>query len=670
MTEKKTRRFHGLSLFLSITMLATCKGCGTNASSDGSSLSTQESSNSASACSSSESVSTSNKITDNGAPITDFDEFVNGEWKSQQEQGGVDAWYIEDKFFNESRDRILDILENTDLDSLDQESGLYKTIYVYRQLMDDDDYDSRIEAVSEFIKPIENVNSLDELYKLYESEEYSAFNALLNYNVGPDEYGYMVLYLAPCDVLNSSVRSDSNYEGYFDSVEKYCEKLGYSKERIETLFSNTVEISDLIVQYRNSIDSNSGYKYYFQENLDNEGITVPAISILEKQYETFCPEGFKGNNQCLLAFQEQIDLLKELYTEDNLEKLKDYLIYSAIDNLICASGEEIFPSDSSLSYSIVVFRDVVNNTPDIIAAEYQNRYLDEESLNELTTMAEDIKKTAMEEVNDVEWLSTYSKEQARAKILRLRFIYGHSEDYDDLKYLELTDNSVQNYISLLVSRRRYMLSQITKEDEEREYNTENTFQNNAYYYSEYNAVLLCCGLLCKEECVGDVSYEERLAHFGQIVAHEIFHSFDQKGYYFDRFGYYNEWLTEEEMEALGNKIDAIGCFYDGLEVEYGYTINGDYVKNESYADILSVECCLRLLAKQENPDYDAFFRAYANEKAIYYTKEGMEKAVADEHLPSKERINYILGQFDIFYDIYDIDENSQYYVPQDKRLHI
>ena len=102
-------------------------------------------------------------------------------------------------------------------------------------------------------------------------------------------------------------------------------------------------------------------------------------------------------------------------------------------------------------------------------------------------MAEDIKKTAMEEVNDVEWLSTYSKEQARAKILRLRFIYGHSEDYDDLKYLELTDNSVQNYISLLVSRRRYMLSQITKEDEEREYYTENTFQNNAFYYSKYNA---------------------------------------------------------------------------------------------------------------------------------------------------------------------------------------
>ena len=45
-------------------------------------------------------------------------------------------------------------------------------------------------------------------------------------------------------------------------------------------------------------------------------------------------------------------------------------------------------------------------------------------------------------------------------------------------------------------------------------------------------------------------------------------------------------------------------------------------------------------------------------------------AVADGHLIGKERVNHILGQFDEFYKVYDIDENSPYYVPEDKRLSV
>ncbi len=38
------------------------------------------------------------------------------------------------------------------------------------------------------------------------------------------------------------------------------------------------------------------------------------------------------------------------------------------------------------------------------------------------------------------------------------------------------------------------------------------------------------------------------------------------------------------------------------------------------------------------------------------------------HLPCKERINYILGQFDVFYETYGVDPESPYYVPEEKRL--
>ncbi len=45
-----------------------------------------------------------------------------------------------------------------------------------------------------------------------------------------------------------------------------------------------------------------------------------------------------------------------------------------------------------------------------------------------------------------------------------------------------------------------------------------------------------------------------------------------------------------------------------------------------------------------------------------------DSVFADPHLPGKLRVNCIPAQFDIFYEIYDIDESSTFYVPADKRL--
>ena len=69
-------------------------------------------------------------------------------------------------------------------------------------------------------------------------------------------------------------------------------------------------------------------------------------------------------------------------------------------------------------------------------------------------------------------------------------------------------------------------------------------------------------------------------------------------------------------------------------------------------------------------DYDKFFRAAAREQAMYYTKDAYA-GMSDEakgYLPGKLRINYVYGQFDKFYETYDIDESSPFFVPEGKRI--
>ena len=42
------------------------------------------------------------------------------------------------------------------------------------------------------------------------------------------------------------------------------------------------------------------------------------------------------------------------------------------------------------------------------------------------------------------------------------------------------------------------------------------------------------------------------------------------------------------------------------------------MKNETFADLMAVECCLRMLEKRDNPDYDLFFQSYAKEYRMNY----------------------------------------------------
>ena len=77
---------------------------------------------------------------------------------------------------------------------------------------------------------------------------------------------------------------------------------------------------------------------------------------------------------------------------------------------------------------------------------------------------------------------------------------------------------------------------------------------------------------------------------------------------------------------------------------------------------------VEILEQKENPDYDLFFRTYAGKNACYITEQDIDRAMADTHLIGKARVNFILGQFDKFYEVYDIDENSPYYVPKENRL--
>ena len=192
----------------------------------------------------------SDKISDNGQPIYDFDEFANREWYEGISDPDKSTSYFYE-MYDELYERMRDILENTDISTLDEGSGLYKAIILYRDFMDVSDVSSRIDTIKDYIRPIENVKSLNDLYELYSDEDYARINYLLNFSVKADNYGSFVSYIVPLDMRETFTNDYSLIkDGGEDSGLIRClYDLGYDESELDEIYENAFAVCDKIDSY-------------------------------------------------------------------------------------------------------------------------------------------------------------------------------------------------------------------------------------------------------------------------------------------------------------------------------------------------------------------------------------------------------------------------------------
>ena len=662
--ERKRRLSRGLAVLLSASMILSTAGCGGGAQGAESSAETEtsitqtssqapdQSSEGGSEALPSQEVQApvTAKIDDQGKPIWDFDEFVNAEWKAenQGDESNTHTWELDDMI----ADQVKELLEQANLDEMSPEDDFYKVVTFYRQLSDESTYDQRIKTIKAHLAPIEKVGKLDDLYKLYRDEEYSIYNALLYYTIGADGYGQNMTWVDPMGLtdhgtLDEQAECMERLLGYFN-------KIGYDQAKAKKKVENALKVDLMINNFKKSVE-NVGYWYYIgQDQLDQEKVGIPVISILSDL-------GALPEIEMYLGLLEGMAFLRDLYQPENVEILRDFYYCTALSFLSRRTLTIMEEPDDAMAL-------IMTYASDPLTKEYQKAYIADETIEDAKEMLEDIKKYERLVVADSEWLTIHGRELARRKILRITPFFGENGHLNELTEYVLTDNVVENVINLHKHNRNFSESQLADFYEDRSTFDGMMLQHNASYNAKLNSISIAIGYLSNPDCSKDAPYEVRLACLGETMAHEISHAYDPNGSYYDDTGYYDPWMKEEEMERYEERVQKIADFFDGMEVDYGEKLSGERVSAETFADLMAVEVCLRALAEREDADYDLFFRSYAKERASYYVKDDMDYIIGDTHLPGKERVNYILGQFDKFYEIYDIDENSPYFVPKEDRL--
>ena len=195
------------------------------------------------------------------------------------------------------------------------------------------------------------------------------------------------------------------------------------------------------------------------------------------------------------------------------------------------------------------------------------------------------------------------------------------------------------------------------------------FETDCRYNFNENSVKLFAGTLYATDFINEDDVANLFATLGRTIAHEMTHAFDP----------YKKKFNKREWKYMTNSLIQQFSQY---EIQDGYVVDGKKTLQENFADLSGVEVsllALKLFVKDNYPDYsDEENSAAMKNYFISFAQFWKEKATAEFELSTLKRIHTpqkfraigpLYNQND-FYEVFEIDTTSTYYIPEEKRIRI
>ena len=298
-----------------------------------------------------------------------------------------------------------------------------------------------------------------------------------------------------------------------------------------------------------------------------------------------------------------------------------------------------------------------------------------------TDLIVQVKKTAHERIDKMEWLSESSRLLAKHKLSKMKLQVAYPDVWHDA-FANCDVDKTQFLVNILELARLDTLNEIKKMANiqlNRLGNWDATcFEVNAYYYGELNQFFIPVGFLFPPFYSSDMSFVQNLAGLGNIVGHEISHGFDKDGRKFDARGNNYAWWSSLDLDKYNVKIRQVVDLFNKQKF-HGLKVNGLMTLDENLADIGALAICLDIMKKRLVGLGEKEKKAQLREFFIWHCKTWAYKATAqhrrlaiktDSHSPPELRVNTLVPHFDEFYYAFDFGEDDEGYVKPENRLDV
>lgn len=630
-------------------------------------------------------------------PTGDFYNYVNSKWLSSTIlDGGITKYSDTDKISQNINSYISDIIFSlyhrryNNGEKFEDNSNEKKIIDVYSAAADMGHRNKiGLSPIMPLIGEIGAAKNINELVSVMAKLDRLGFGTA--FPVGLDTNMYNASEYLPALSwgymgLDAELIADRGYaDCYRDYLAALFEISGENAENAHTLADRAtefcIELADALASAHDDTDISSTVKICDMSKLKTIFKNIDIQKYLKEH-------GFSNVKNTAVYSIPYALAADELFTVDNLEKIKAYLKGSVLDassmylttktfnayvdfqNAAFDSSVDLIPSD--MAFGIV---------EELLGWELGAMYIDLYFPENSRTMVEDITNKIIAEyeklINSSTRLTPQTRSAAVRKLKALKVNAAYPPNIVTYKDELFTTRSISEGGNLMeykmneAAAKSDYSAELIKTGEAAYHNGWIIYPQtvNAMYDPISNSITIPAGMLQPPYFDPSADFEENLGGIGSVIAHEISHAFDSTGAQFDHNGNLFGWWTETDYNAFEQVCNKVIEEYDMIETPAG-NVNGRLTMNENIADIAGMSCIISLAGK-DNPNLYKLFEAYAR---VWRTKttDSYDRLMlrTDSHSPAKVRVNRVLANFEEFIDTYGIIEGDGMYLPEENRINI
>lgn len=624
------------------------------------------------------------------SPKDDFHLYVNHDWiMNAQIPEGHSSWGAFNVVADEIEAKALALLNDETLKGHDAE--LIQALY-HAYL----DWDSRnaagVTPLMSTIEDIKGIKTMDELTDFIcdMDRAYGVPTFLGGGNgTGLSDSSKYITYIVndglmlgdAAEYKERTEMGDRTYEAYVYLAKYMLPRVGYTEEEAVAMFDAMLDFEKKLAE--NAFTSADSMSPDYLSKVNN----VRTLKELEEASPVFPIKrfikamGYDNAKEFLLIQPKVLDTVNEVYVEENLDAIKNYMIVKYVLGNMGALDREAYEAnvnasnmvngsegslpDEKLAFSIV--RSALTTPMD---RAYLEKYDSKEVKTRITNMIKEIISVYREMLSEEDWMSEATREKAIEKLDNMRINAIYPDKWLDYGKLELKGLSYLECLKAISEFNQELDHKNTNGKVDKDLWSVDTLETNAFYNPMDNSINIILGLLGGDFYHEGMSDEELYGGIGAVIGHEISHAFDTNGAQFDKNGNMASWWSMKDYTSFQKRARKLIDHYNTLTAWEGAQIMGNNCQTEAIADLAGLKAVLKLAEKKENFDYEKFFTAYATiwQEVITYETEYMIYS-QDSHPLNYLRTNVTVQQFDEFYKTFDVKEgDNMYLAPEDRIL--
>ncbi|MFL0354994.1 M13 family metallopeptidase [Erythrobacter sp. GH1-10] len=389
--------------------------------------------------------------------------------------------------------------------------------------------------------------------------------------------------------------------------------------------------------------------------------------------------------------------MMELLTRTPLPTLKAYMAKSFLTNNAAVLSSELDDAAFAFYGKTIngreeqqarwkrAINEVEGGLGEQLGALYVAEYFPPESKARMDELVANLQKAMNEALDNNEWMTPATIEQARAKLEGFVPMIGYPDEFKTYDGLEVTaDDPLANRMSAARWNSEDNRSRLGTEVDPTEWGmTPQTV--NAYYSPLTNRIVFPAAILQPPFFNADADPAVNYGGIGAVIGHEIGHGYDDQGSQFDATGTLRNWWQDEDRagfvqftQKMGELIESY-CPVDSPEGPV--CLRAGQSMGETLGDVVGLQMAYRAyrmsLKGEEPPVIDGltgdqrFLLGFAQIWRGMEREESLRNRVMTaNHPPGEFRLNNAVRHLDAWYEAFNVTEDDALYLPPEERIRI